>query len=485
MAQDLSYLLSEQTRLQASIASLNAQLEYARTNGNPQIVAGLEARIASAQELLDVVQSQIQESQTQVQASTQPVNSAGQIASDEGASIQNPITPPGRVTVEGITDEQLRALQGGTDNTTTRTVEQTQSTPGINLNSSGTTGTNFGTGVGLNPTPFQSAGVGAPRDDNTAPTTNSTQQIVNSSFNQPIKPQPNVLDQFPSYTYSLSWYLLTPLQLKSMQETGFKNPASWQLLMQSGGASTAQAGPATADGLATSGRNQYFSQDYYMDNLEIDSLVPLKGTGMAHTATAISFDVAEPNGLTLIKNLYNAVVTTYKNANVAKDSINYLMAQYCLVIRFYGYDEQGNLVTKLGRRGTNGNVNLTDPTAVIEKFYPFIIDNLNFRLNSGQVIYHVKAKPIAQFYNISQDRGTIPSAYNLVGTTIGDVLNGKVQATNVAAQNNTRPGAPTTNTSPGAPELPPGTTDDPQTQQLFNDGTGYDPGYDPNAGWSA
>ena len=258
-----------------------------------------------------------------------------------------------------------------------------------------------------------------------------------------------------------------------MQETGFKNPASWQLLMQSGGASAATAG-TSVDGLATAGRNQYFDKDYYLDNLEIDSLVPLKGTNMAHTATAISFEVSEPNGLTLIKNLYNAVVTTYKNANVAKDSINYLMAQYCLVIRFYGYDDQGNLVTKIGRRGTNGNVNLTDPSAVVEKFYPFVIENLNFRLNSGQVIYHIKAKPVAQFYNISQDRGTIPAAYNLVGTTVGDILNGKTQAASATAQNNTRPGAPTTNTAPSAPTLPPGIIDGTQDSTLLNSGSSFD-----------
>jgi hypothetical protein len=419
-------------------------------------------------------------------------DSAAQIARDDGTSgVQNPIAPEGRITTSS-TNQVTQNLELGTD-APVRTLEQTQSTPGLNINSqpnfgsvSGTgvginfnttTGINFNTTTGINPTPFTSPGVGATRDDSVAPNSAGAQQIINASFNQTITPQPNVLDQFPSYTYAISWYLLTPDQFKTLQDTGIKNPASWQLLMQSAGAGTAQADPTTG------GRNQYFSLDYYMDNFEIDSLVPLKGTGMAHTATAISFDITEPNGLTLINNLYNAVETTYKNANVASDSINYLMAQYCLAIRFYGYDEQGNLVTKLGKQGTNGNVNLTDPTAVIEKFYPFIIENLTFRLINGQIVYHLKAKPIAQFYNISQDRGTIPAAYNLVGTTVGDILNGKVQASNATAQNDTRPGAPTTNTAPTQPiiagtaqEADPnlwGSADsiDPNNPNLYGNGT--------------
>ena len=127
-----------------------------------------------------------------------PRDSAGQIASDEGASVQNPIEPAGRVTVEGINDEQLAKRLGTTN--PERELNQTQATPGININSA------------IPPT-FQSAGAGAPRDDNVSPTTNTTQQILNANFNQVIKPQPNVLDQFASYTYGISWYLLTPLQI--------------------------------------------------------------------------------------------------------------------------------------------------------------------------------------------------------------------------------------------------------------------------------
>ena len=241
--------------------------------------------------------------------------------------------------------------------------------------------------------------------------------MINASFNQRIIPEPNVLDEYASYTYALSWYLLTPDQYKQMIVSQKKNTASWQLLMQSGGA------PQQTSGGATAGRNQYFSLDYYFDDLEIDSLVPLKGTNAANTATDIRFRVTEPSGISLLQNLYKAVSTVYKQKNVST-SVNYPMAQYCMVVRFYGYNDNGELVTT-GRRGTNGQTNLTDPRAIVEKFYPFVIANIKFRAANKQIEYEVQGKPIPHFYNKSQDRGTIPFAFELAGETAGQVLIGK------------------------------------------------------------
>jgi hypothetical protein len=318
------------------------------------------------------------------------------------------------------------------------------------------------TGTGLNILPedlaaleepyvVTQAGVAANRDDNTAPNNNATAQIINASFNQRIVPRPNVLDAYASYTYAITWYLLTPEQYNEMTISQKKNCASWQLLMQSGGAPTQQAGATTTSSTATAGRNQFFSLDYYMDDLEIDSLVPLKGTGAANTATNIKFRVTEPNGITLIENLYKAVSTLYKQKNVSKQA-NYPMAQYCLCIRFYGYNDAGELVTT-GRRGTNGVTNLTDPKAIVEKFYPFVITNIKFRIPKDRVVeYEVTGKPIAHFYNKSQDRGSIPFAFELIGETVDQILRGKPVGTVYPASPGERRDSPTPNTS--APSQP-------------------------------
>lgn len=381
-----------------------------------------------------------------------PTNSSGQViaeqaqARDEGATVSNPSAPPSVLAPSGRVN--ALDLETGTD-APVRPLSETQATPPAPLQPD-----LIGESYAVPGVVTTNAGVGANRDDNTAPNNNTTSQIINASFNQRITPKPNVLDDYASYTYAITWYLLTPDQYNEMTATQKKNCASWQLLMQSGGAPTQAAG-ATANSTATAGRNQWFDKDYYIDDLEIDSLVPLKGTGAANTATDIRFRVTEPNGITLIENLYKAVSTLYKQKNVSKNA-NYPMAQYCLVIRFYGYNENGELVTT-GRRGTNGQNNLTDPRAIVEKFYPFVITNIKFRIPKDRVVeYEVQGKPIPHFYNKSQDRGTIPFAFELIGETLEKVLIGKPVGTQYPSSPGERRDSPIPNTS--APTQPPAGT---------------------------
>jgi len=376
-----------------------------------------------------------------------PTASSGQVIVEEGTGTSNPAAPPTVLAPSGRVNPQN--VERGTD-APTRTQIETQSTPPAGNGSPLSYAAPGDKDAVQAPFTTTQAGAAAPREDGTAPNRNSTAQIINASFNQRIVPEPNVLDEYASYTYAISWYLLTPDQYNEMTRSQKKNCASWQLLMQSAGAPTQAAG-ATANSTATAGRNQFFGLDYYMDDLEIESLVPLKGTGAANTATNIRFRVTEPNGISLIENLYKAVSTLYKQKNVNKNA-NYPMAQYCLVIRFYGYNDAGEIVTT-GRRGTNAITNLTDPRAIVEKFYPFVITNIKFRIPRDRVVeYSVEGKPIPHFYNKSQDRGTIPFAFELTGETVQQVLVGRPVGTQYTTQDG-RQGSPQPNTS--APTQPP------------------------------
>jgi hypothetical protein len=127
------------------------------------------------------------------------------------------------------------------------------------------------------------------------------------------------------------------------------------------------------------------------------------------------------------------------------------MAQYCLAVRFYGYNENGDLVTT-GRSGTNGQTNLTDPRAIVEKFYPFVITNIKFRIPKDRVVeYQVEGKPIPHFYNKSQDRGSIPFNFELAGETVEQILRGKPVGTVYPASQDGRIDNPTPNTSAPTP----------------------------------
>lgn len=458
MAQSLAYLYSERARLVQEIASLQQQLAYAQQNASASIVAGIQTRLDSASELLAEVNAQIQASESQQVLGTA---SAGQVIAEEaqsraeGATVSNPVSPPSVLAPDGRINRNN--LETGTD-APVRTQESTQSTPPA-FNESAVPYPLAG-GAGDEDSaqiPFVTTqpGVGANRDDNTRPNTNTTSQTINTAFNRRIVPRKNVLDQYASYSYTISWYLLTPEQYNQMVRSQKKNCASWQLLVQSGGAPTQAAG-VTANSTVIGGRNQFFDLDYYLDNLEIESRVPLKGTGSADGRLSIRFTIMEPNGITLIENLYKAVSTLYKQNNITNIA-NYPLAQYCLVIRFYGYDENGQLITT-GQRGTNGNVNPTDPKAIIEKFYPFVIEDIKFKVPKDRVVeYTIQGKPIPHFYNKSQDRGTITFNFELTGETVEQILRGKALSPTIAPPNDGRRDSPTPNTS--APSQPSGVSD--------------------------
>ena len=113
-----------------------------------------------------------------------------------------------------------------------------------------------------------------PADASISDTKSGTDKIFNASTNpgNPITPSPNVLDQFASYTYSLSWYLLTPQQANIMSSTSKITTNEWSLLMQSGGAAPpvvpAAPGPATATPPAT--QTKPVTASYRPDGTVID-----------------------------------------------------------------------------------------------------------------------------------------------------------------------------------------------------------------------
>ena len=423
---------------QRQIAEYQAALADAiATGGNPYAIVGFQQRIATLEAAVIALQAELAAASA---TAAVPTASTGQVVKDDGtASTQNPAQPTSVVTAEGRINPAN--IESGT-NAPTRTLQQTQGTPQSPpvdyVNQQGGEG---GYSAPANATnvaaPITNPGVGAAREDNIAPITKPAQQIISASFNQQIIPQPNVLDAYASYTYGLSWYVLTPKQYTDFT-AGSKNISTWSLLAQTGGANQI-------------GRNQFFQLDYYMDNLIIESYTPGKASGLSHSALKFEFTVTEPNGITLLNNLHNAVATLYKQANVTDKAAAYLQAQYCMVIRFYGYDDNGNLVNPIRGQGLVGYPGQGSTKAVIEKYYPFNIQNLTFRLVTKQIEYHVTCNPIPYQTALSQDRGSIPLQFEFVGETVSDILVGKPVGTQYPTVDTGRTTTPAPSTSAPAP----------------------------------
>lgn len=315
----------------------------------------------------------------------------------------------------------------------TVTTSQSQSTPPANSGSASEVARpteDGGTGAGTSTNPNKTI-----NSDNNAKTTGQTSQfavnVSTAALNEFIPTQPNQLDQYASYTYGLGWYLMSREQYNSMVASGRPNIAGWKLLMQSGGA------PAE-------GRAQSFSLDYYMDDLEITTVVPTGGTRFAHSGLEIKFKVIEPNGITLIESIFKAVQSVNQasvqaqpfaapgdedaqQAPFAKTdkTLNYLTAHYCMVIRFYGYDKDGNLIAP-----AKGAFN-TDPAsggfgqnAVITKYYPFTLTDIKFQIANRAIEYSITAKCTAHNAGFTTDRGTVVRPFTMTGQTVEQLLNG-------------------------------------------------------------
>jgi hypothetical protein len=216
------------------------------------------------------------------------------------------------------------------------------------------------------------------------------------SASDEITPQPNVLDRFASYTYSASVYLMSNVQYQTFIRGSKKNINGYFLLFQSGGAPTNKGGflgkgSGTVNGQDPNadfaydspddyGRNPAFPQDFYIDSITIENALPGKLTQSPHFVTDLKFTVVEPGNITLLDRLYRAVQDV---AQVDNDNqpVNYTAAAYLMVIRWYGYDINGNLM-KVG--AADPVTGLTDPNAVVEKFIPFMIKKINWSVLEWQ-----------------------------------------------------------------------------------------------------
>lgn len=302
----------------------------------------------------------------------------------------------------------------------------------------------------------------------------TTTTVVNNGFNkdEKIEPQPNLLDKFVNTTYSASVYLLNADQYTTFVARKERRVNGYNLLFQSGGApsnvggvkgalgqdaqnsidATGSADTAvsyTTPGIndPDAGRNPFFTEDFYIDSISLESVFPGKQTQAAHMASNLKFTVIEPNGITLIDRLYQAV-----QDNAPRDAtgtINYTAAQYLMVIRWYGYDSNGKPI-KIGGAGDTG---VSDPNAVVEKFIPFIIRGINWSVSNKVVTYEFDCAPVGQLIAGSTARGTVPYDIELRESTVGGLIAGAAafSQTNAASNNAAdanRSTASTTGTTP-------------------------------------
>jgi hypothetical protein len=421
--------------LRQQINSLESQIAPLRAEVGPlssQRVR-LERELAATRQEPPPAQSASQQVATQTNQTPQPLPTANQPVDTADTGTDAPVKPV----------EETQAITTASDS------GQALRPPSAGAGAEGTAGEAEAAAAVLQ------GGQGA-KDDATPNQTPQSAVNANNTAEPRIRPRPNILDEFASYTYAASVYLITEEQYQRILTSENKTVDGYNLLFQSGGAANNRGGPREPGTAATAGpgapdqsaaandagRNPFFDNDFYIDTITMETKPWGKGSGYVHNATSLKFTVVEPNGITLLDRLYDAVQNV--EPKDASGRVNYTAVTYLMVIRFYGYDSMGQAVKIRDRRfdaeGTS------DPAAVIEKFIPFRINNINWGVGSRMVTYEWDCTPIGQFVAGYSARGTVPYDVQLVESTVGSLLSGRPQfSTQTAPAAN--PGASTTATS--------------------------------------
>ena len=489
---DLVYYRTYLNELQAELSNPNlSPLRRAAVTSSittiQATILGLESRLATAQTQLNAAPSSAGDTTAQAQVARD--DQANTTATTPQQLVE---TPDGRITNKTPVVESNANLPNTTENgnadegtdAETRTLNNTQAIPSpepsgalsappfldpqqrAEFNSLQTQGALPSYAPVNNAT---QGGVGARGDDAAQPTTNAVRNRLDELYGgaaNAIISQDNILDYYASYTYSLSWYLVDPDTYNKLVKSPKRNLEGYYLLVQSGGAPVNNQVPTNngtnptvqTSGTVGYGRSPFFPLDYYIDNLEFNIAYGGTATGGAATFGDLTFTITEPNGISLLDNLYSAVADLYSKKNITKPGVapNYSSAAYVMVIRFYGYDVDGNLVQPIARRA-----GVTDNQAAVEKFIPFIINNIDFKVSNKLVEYQIAGTVPGTATGFSTNRGSIPQNFQFQGATVKDILVGTVaqQTASEAAGDQTRNGIPIQTSPPGSNNV-----QDPQQQ---------------------
>ena len=282
-----------------------------------------------------------------------------------------------------------------------------------------------------------------PSDDQAKPTTTSVGSTGNKTkipveyLNQ-IIPTPNPLSSMVSYTYNISIYLMSPDDYRQVIFSAEHKIPPGLLLMRSGGAPAASgdtgSGATGLGGMQSTNtnatpdigsRNQNFPLDFYIEDLQIQHAISGQATGSVHNVTEMEFTIVEPNGITFLNRLKDAVSQYYGPLAVNKKTgeqanVNYAAAQYLMVVRFYGYDQYGNLIHSL----PEGDPGKAGVQPVIQKYIPFRLTEVGFRIKNRLTRYHCKAAAVPSKVGFSEAFGTIPYNIELSADTLKNLFLG-------------------------------------------------------------
>lgn len=355
----------------------------------------LQATASNIPEVIAALQQKPQEETTPPATEPKPVNEPGANASNTTTNEEG----------EAATQDEPSSYGADDDNTTDKPSQQGLATGVNNPSGEGVTQNSTNTG-----STQQSVTVRAPAgDDSTIPG----------------RRQYNPLSKLSSYTYNITWYMLNPDGVASLQESQFRNIN--QLLPTSAGGKPQAYIIAQSAGVGVQGvRAPGMIYDYYIDDLSFKTVLMVPN-GPA-SSLSFEFKVIEPNSFSLPTKLVQAIQKLYQNSAILntrnpKETPNPLDQHFVLGIRFYGYDQNGQIITAktFSQRDSLG----ASPDSVFERYYVIKITEFKFKLDGRATTYNIKAAPMSVNEAYGSMRGIVPTTISCKGRTVSDLLTGE------------------------------------------------------------
>ena len=157
-------------------------------------------------------------------------------------------------------------------------------------------------------------------------------------------PFPNPLSAFASFNSVITFSCITPTATRKPLET-YKAGFIGEIVLRSAG-----AGSTSQETAMTSRDNPSGQYDFYIDNLDINSIINFNKQTKGSNATDISFEVVEPYSMGVF--LQACELAARKNGW----GNGYLDAVFLLTIEFVGFDENGD---KIGVINTTRHIPMT------------------------------------------------------------------------------------------------------------------------------
>lgn len=204
----------------------------------------------------------------------------------------------------------------------------------------------------------------------------------------PLVNLPNELHQYPSYTYGISLHMLTPNEYNEVVG-GTKAYVPKRVLI----ASANRYNP-TGENFK---RSKHFETVFYVDNLNLESVIGLGEVNRSTNTLKYSFDIIEPYGMTLL----NRILDLCAESDIAAE--NYLEMPYLIQVDFFAINDAGEIQGAL--------TNLT-------KRFPIRILKMDIRANTKGAEYKIEASPYA---HSAYDLTTVsnPSTVSVTARTVG------------------------------------------------------------------